>query len=210
MTQPRSVVIVDDHGLFREGLHSILARDGALNVVGQGATSAEATALVARLRPDVLLLDVEIPGAPAETTVRWVKRMHPDTAIVILTMHADRILEGQLRAAGAAHYLQKNVASADLLAVVKTVQAGPAGHPAAVAAPEREAPAPNLSAPILSVRELEVLRMVALAYSNREIGLQLSLAEGTVKRHVSNIFVKLAATSRMGAVRRAVTLGLLG
>jgi len=202
MTQPRSVVIIDDHGLFREGLHSILARDGALSVVGQGATSAEATALVDRLRPDVLLLDVEIPGAPAETTVRWVKRMHPGTAVVILTMHADRILETQLRAAGAAHYLQKTVASAALLAVVRTVQAE---GPAAVAVPEREA-----AAPILSVRELEVLRMVALAYSNREIGQQLSLAEGTVKRHVSNIFVKLAATSRMGAVRRAVTLGLLG
>ncbi|WP_327016396.1 response regulator [Cryobacterium sp. MP_3.1] len=64
MTVPRTVVIIDDHGLFREGLHSILARDGALDVVGEGATSADATALVATLRPDVLLLDVEIPGAP--------------------------------------------------------------------------------------------------------------------------------------------------
>lgn len=200
MTAPRTVVIIDDHGLFREGLHSILARDGALDVVGEGATSADATALVATLRPDVLLLDVEIPGAPAETTVRWVTRMHPGTAIVILTMHADRILEAQLKAAGAARYLQKTVASADLLSVMRTVQAA---RPVADATTES-------SALILTSRELEVLRMVALAYSNREIGLQLSLAEGTVKRHVSNIFTKLDATSRMGAVRHAVTLGLLG
>ncbi|POH64325.1 two-component system response regulator [Cryobacterium zongtaii] len=200
MTAPRTVVIIDDHGLFREGLHSILARDGALNVVGEGATSADATELVATLRPDVLLLDVEIPGAPAETTVRWVTRMHPGTAIVILTMHADRILEAQLKAAGAARYLQKTVASRDLLSVVRTVQAA---RP--VADPTTES-----AALILTSRELEVLRMVALAYSNREVGLQLSLAEGTVKRHVSNIFTKLDATSRMGAVRRAVTLGLLG
>ncbi|POH67878.1 MULTISPECIES: response regulator transcription factor [Cryobacterium] len=200
MTAPRTVVIIDDHGLFREGLHSILARDGALNVVGEGATSADATELVATLRPDVLLLDVEIPGAPAETTVRWVTRMHPGTAIVILTMHADRILEAQLKAAGAARYLQKTVASRDLLSVVRTVQAA---RP--VADPTTES-----AALILTSRELEVLRMVALAYSNREVGLQLSLAEGTVKRHVSNIFTKLDVTSRMGAVRRAVTLGLLG
>jgi DNA-binding NarL/FixJ family response regulator len=199
VTPRRSVVIIDDHGLFREGLHSILARDAALSVVGQGSTSADATALVAELSPDVLLLDVEIPGAPAETTVRWVRRMHPGTATVILTMHTDRILEAQLRAAGAAGYLQKTVASVDLLAVVRSV-----------AATTRESAAPIATAPILTTRELEVLRMIALAYSNREVGLQLSLAEGTVKRHLSNIFTKLDVTSRMGAVRRAVTLGLLG
>jgi len=203
MTTTRSVVIVDDHRLFREGLHGILSRDATLNVVGEGDSSASARSLVADLRPDVLLLDVEMPGLPAESTVRWVRRTHPDTAVVILTMHVDRILEGRLRAAGAAHYLQKTIASADLLAVVRTVRPWelvPVGS-------ESSEPA---ASPLLTARESEVLRLVALAYSNREIGLQLVLAEGTVKRHVSNIFVKLDATSRMGAVRRATALGLFG
>lgn len=198
----RTVVIVDDHGLFREGLQALLSRDVNLAVVGQGATSEDALALVAEHTPDVLLLDVEIPGTPAATTVRTLRRNHPRTAIVILTMHADRILAGQLADAGAQHYLVKTTSSANLLKVVRT----------AIASPEL---AQELSrahchgGQILSHRELEVLRMVSLAYSNKEIGRQLSLVEGTVKRHVSNIFAKLDATCRMDAVRRAANLGLL-
>lgn len=199
----RSVVIVDDHGLFREGLHGILGKDPTLSVVGEGANSEDARTLVADLRPDVLLLDVEMPGHPAESTVRWVTRMYPDTATVILTMHVDRILEGILRAAGAAHYLQKTVASSELLEVVRTVR--PQVSSTSVSAVTEQE-----QGPLLTSRECEVLHLVALAYSNREIGTLLVLAEGTVKRHVSNIFVKLEVTSRMGAVRRATTLGLFG
>lgn len=203
MTCTRSVVIIDDHGLFREGLRSILTRDPALRVIGEGATSNDVRSLVAELHPDVLLLDVDIPGAPAGTTVRWVRRTHPDTAVVILTMHADRVLEAQLRADGATDYLQKTAASIDLLHAVKTAQ------PLTLDALAAEV-SDHESSPLLTARELEVLRLVALAFSNREVGLQLTLTEGTVKRHVSNIFTKLEATSRMGAVRRAATLGLLG
>lgn len=197
----RSVVIVDDHGLFREGLQALVSRDPSLVVVGQGASSDEALSLVARYTPDVLLLDVEIPGDHAATTVRAIRRRHPKIVIVILTMHADRILAAQLIDAGASHYLVKTVSSTELLKVVRTAVVAPGSGRRA-----RPACGPDR---ILSARELEVLRMVSLAYSNNEIARQLSLVEGTVKRHVSNIFEKLNATSRMDAVRRAISLGLL-
>ena len=198
----RAVVIVDDHGLFREGLQALVSRDPRLTVVGQGSSSADALSLAAAHEPDVLLLDVEIPGTPAAVTVRTIRHRHPQTAVVILTMHADRILSGQLLGAGASRYLVKTVSSADLLEAVLTVCPAPG-------ADRDPVPLKSDRGKILTDRELEVLRMVSLAYSNKEIAWRLSIVEGTVKRHISNIFERLDAASRMDAVRRATSLGLL-
>lgn len=198
--ESRTVVLIDDHGMFRQGIRALL--EGRFRIVGEGGSSEEAWALVTEHSPDVLLLDVEIPGAPAEQTISRIRRHHPRTAVVILTMHSDAVLERQLLRAGAAAFVTKTVDSAQLIAVIERA-VPPAEEPIDPGA-DTESPAA-----ILTVREQEVLRMIAQAYSNRDIATSLSIAEGTVKRHTTNMYEKLGATSRIDAVRKAARLGLL-
>jgi DNA-binding NarL/FixJ family response regulator len=196
----RTVVLIDDHSVFRQGIRALI--EGRFHIVGEGGTSEDAWHLVGLHAPEVLLLDVEIPGIPAEQTVSRLRRHHPETAIVILTMHSDAVLERQLLRAGAAEFVTKNVDSEQLIAVISRATA-PLGEPGDIAADD------EIGATILTVREQEVLRMIAQAYSNRDIATMLSIAEGTVKRHTTNMYEKLGATSRIDAVRKAARLGLL-
>lgn len=197
---PRTVVLIDDHGMFRQGIRALI--EGRFLIVGEGGSSEEALTLVAEHSPDVLLLDVEIPGTPAEQTIARIRRHHPQTAVVILTMHSDAVLERQLLRAGAAAFVTKTVGSEQLIAVIARATP-PTGEPAEASVDAEAAGA------ILTVREQEVLRMIAQAYSNRDIAMSLSIAEGTVKRHTTNMYEKLGATSRIDAVRKAARLGLL-
>jgi DNA-binding NarL/FixJ family response regulator len=199
---------VDDHALFREGIASILQRNLHIEVVGQGATSDEALELAQRLEPDVLLLDVEIPGDPARATIGRIGRAAPGTGVVILTMHRDTLLRDELLAAGAVEYVLKTAPSAELVRAVRRAAAIMRGTEAAgESAPGK--PSARARRGILSRREHEVLRLIAQARSNREIARELSIVEGTVKRHTSSIYAKLGARSRMDAVRRADRIGLL-
>jgi DNA-binding NarL/FixJ family response regulator len=205
---PLRLAIVDDHALFREGIAAILQHDLHIEVVGQGASSDDAFELAQRLQPDVLLLDVEIPGDPARATIGRIRRAAPNTGVVVLTMHRDAILRDELLAAGAVEYVLKTAPSLELVravrraaAIVRGTEAAGDGSPSQRLQPGRRG--------ILSRREREVLRHIAHARSNREIAREMSIAEGTVKRHTSNIYAKLGAKSRMDAVRRADRIGLL-
>lgn len=196
----RTVLLADDHLLFRQGVRSLIEDD--FEVLGEAANGDEAVALAQALTPDVLLLDVEMPGPTAEQTINRVRRVSPDTAIVILTMHTDAVLERQLLRAGASHFVSKTIDRASLQKVVREAVAGTPNAQLAQSARSAR------SEDILTARELEVLRMVAQAYTNRDISRRLSIAEGTVKRHTTNIYVKLGATSRIDAVRKAARLDL--
>lgn len=191
-------MLADDHALFRKGVRALIEQ--SFDVVGEAADGQEAVALVERARPDVLLLDVEMPGGSAERTIITVRRRSPSTAVVILTMHTDAVLQRQLLRAGASAFASKNIderSLIDLLASAKPIQeAAPADVPAA-------------SDRVLTDRELEVIRMIAQAYTNREISARLNITEGTVKRHTTNIYAKLGATSRIDAVRKVIRLDLL-
>lgn len=198
--ESRTVVLIDDHGMFRQGIRALI--EGRFRIVGEGGSSDDAWTLVSDHAPDVLLLDVEIPGSPAEQTVSRLRRHHPATAIVILTMHSDAVLERQLLRAGAAEFVTKTVDSEQLIAVIARATP-PADEPADTGAET------DVTGTILTIREQEVLRMIAQAYSNRDIATSLSIAEGTVKRHTTNMYEKLGATSRIDAVRKAARLGLL-
>ena len=198
--ETRTVVLIDDHGMFRQGIRALI--EDRFRIVGEGGSSEEAWTLVSEHSPDVLLLDVEIPGVPAEQTIARIRRHHPETAVVILTMHSDAVLERQLLRAGAAAFVTKTVGSEQLIAVIARATP-PVGETAEAGADAEAAGA------ILTVREQEVLRMIAQAYSNRDIAMSLSIAEGTVKRHTTNMYEKLGATSRIDAVRKAARLGLL-
>lgn len=197
----RTIVLADDHALFRKGVRALLERD--FDVVGEANDGDAAVRLAVDTAPDVLLLDVEMPGPSAEQTINTVRRRSPRTAVVILTMHTDAVLQRQLIRAGASAFADKSIsehALRHLIATAEPPQSAPPDEPLQRGHPDR----------ILTDRELEVMRMIAQAYTNREISTRLNITEGTVKRHTTNIYAKLGATSRIDAVRKVVRLGLLG
>lgn len=208
-TEAISIVLVDDHTLFREGLAELLASDAAFHVVAQGSDSADALALVTEHRPDVVLVDVEMPGPGARATVSKLHQEHPDTRVIVLTMHDEPELVRELVDQGAAAYLVKTIAREELIAAVRSVVASQGNVLLSVSRrtiDQLDKPSPN---GVLSARELEVLQLTALAMSNAQIGKQLLIAEGTVKRHLTKIYAKLGAVSRVDAIRKATAARLL-
>ena len=202
MTKDRiPVAIVDDHSLFRTGLRLLLEQDPRVWVSGEGASGKEAIELATSLAPQVMLLDVEMDRTSADSTIRTIARNAPDVRVIVLTMHRDSVLRRQLLQAGAVDYLTKDVPGNEL--VDHIAQAARNAQPRAVAR-YLEPRAPD----VLSQRELQVLRMIGQARSNKDIAALLSIAEGTVKRHTTNIYTKLGARSRIDAVRKASRLGL--
>ena len=198
---PVRIVVADDHDLFREGMRAMLSIGTGIVVVGEASDGDGALATTVDLRPDVLLLDVEMPGVPVLSTIARVRAESPGTRIVIVTMHRDRVLAGHLLAAGASGFVSKSATSAELVAAVRSATGGVTAPSGAVpAAPARS---------VLSHREREVLKLIGDGLSNQMIGQRLSISIGTVKRHNTHIFAKLGASSRTDAVRRAWTLGEL-
>jgi DNA-binding NarL/FixJ family response regulator len=195
------VGIADDHDLFREGIAALLGRDPRLLLAGQASDAPGAVRLVDELEPDVLLLDVSMPGDPPRTTIARIRRTHPAVRIVVLTMHQDSRLRTELVRAGASAYVTKTEPSGSLIAAIL--------HAAATDPPQSGSVHDPREDEVLSAREYQVLRLIAQAYSNREIAGELHIAEGTVKRHANNINAKLGSTSRIDAVRKATTLGIL-
>lgn len=191
-----TVVIADDHELFREGLRAMLTAADGVQVVGEAATHDQAYEQAVATRPDVLLLDVEMPGIPVLSTIGRVRAEAPETRILVVTMHRDRVLANHLRAAGASGFISKSAPASELVDAIHSTRD-------VLDAARR----PELVASILSLREKEVMRLIAQGLSNEEIGRSLSISVGTVKRHNTNIFTKLGATSRTDAVRKASRLG---
>lgn len=191
-----TVVIADDHELFRKGLRAMLAAADGVRVVGEAATHDEAYEQAIATRPDVLLLDVEMPGIPVLSTISRVRAEAPDTRILIVTMHRDRVLASHLRAAGAAGFVSKSAPASELVnAIHSSIDVIDA------------VPGPGFVASVLSLREREVMKLIAQGLSNEEIGRSLSISVGTVKRHNTHIFTKLGASSRTDAVRKASRIG---
>lgn len=196
-------MIVDDHALFRAGLALVLEQDQRISVVGQGRTGKEAVDLAHELAPEVLLLDVEMgDGNSADKVIRQIGRSAPTVRVVVLTMHQDTVLRNVLIQAGAVGFVTKNVLGSELVTFIESIR-----HRKRISAVG--VPPMTKQKDLLSDRELQVLLLIGQAQSNRGISEQLSIAEGTVKRHTTNIYSKLEATSRIDAVRKASRLGLL-
>lgn len=208
-TRAISVVLVDDHTLFREGLAELLASDTALHVVAQGSDGADALILVGQHRPDVVLVDVEMPGPGARETVSRLRQEHPYTQIIMLTMHDKPALVRDLLERGAAAYLVKTIARQELIAAVRAVVTSPGNILLSVSRSTINLLDKQPPSMVLSARELEVLHLTAQALSNAQIGKQLAITEGTVKRHLTNIYAKLGAVSRVDAIRKATVARLI-
>jgi DNA-binding NarL/FixJ family response regulator len=202
------VVLVDDHALFREGIAEILAAEDDISVVGEAANGAEAVMLAGREKPDVFLLDVEMPGMGVEYTIREVLRASPSSRVLVLTVYDEPRLVRELLTLGASGYLVKNAKRDELLTAIRTLYRDADRVVLSVSrstADRLEGAAKGA----LSSRELEVLLLVAKALSNHQIASCLHISEGTVKRHLTNIFAKLGVSSRTDAAKKGLESGLM-
>lgn len=200
-TGPIRAVLIDDHRVFLDAFGGLLENDGRIEVVASAATSSDGVEAVESHRPALVILDVDIDGTPVEQTLRKIQRVSPESAVVIVTMHNHAPLRDVLLASGARAFLSKSTSGAVLIdALVQAVAATPTAQTKRPARLERES---------LTEREREVLHLISLAQSNKQIASELGISEGTVKRHAYSLFHKLGATSRVDAVRRASNAGLL-
>jgi DNA-binding NarL/FixJ family response regulator len=205
--EPITIVLVDDHVLIRDGLREILATQPDLRVVGEAGNSTSAIEVVTATQPRVVLLDVEIPGSDVTDTVKAMRQSAPNTEVVILSMYDGPHLLQRLLALGIRGYLLKSVSRTELVAAIRNACADD-GHVTLAVSRRSLAQEPGPSAS-LSRRELDVLSLAARAMSNAQIAARLYLTEATVKRHLSNIFAKLGAVSRIDAVNKAVSASLI-
>ena len=211
---PISIIVVDDQTLIREGLAALLDMTPGLTVVGKAGDGRQALALVAELMPDVVLMDVRMPGMNGVAATREIHARYPRTRVIVLTTfdHDEYVFES-LRA-GAAGYLLKNADPDHLAEAIRAVHAGRSVlDPAVTDKVIRRAARPGQEEPALTERltprEREVLLLMADGETNAGIAARLSLAEGTVRNHVSHILGKLGARDRTHAVRLAVEWGLI-
>ena len=211
MSAPTHVLLVDDHAIVREGLRALLEQIESLRIVGEAADSTEALELTRRLRPDVVLMDLKMPGLPAADAIRTIRAQYPATQVLVLTSYAeDRQVEEVLRA-GALGYVLKNIAAADLVRAIATVAGGEVWLQAEAQSSlvhRMRRPADLSPLALLTDRERSVLRLLAKGMSNRDIGRALHLTEGTVKGYVSNLLAKLKLEDRTQAALLAVRLGV--
>lgn len=206
---PIRILIVDDHGIIRQGLRLYLEFDPELLVVGEATNGIEALQLVETLRPDVVLMDILMPLMDGLEATLAIRQDFPDTEVIILTSVVDENIISQCIRAGASGYLLKDTRSEELCRAVHAAADGQvqlSKHIALKLVADKE----DLDvAPSLTTREEDVLKLVAQGCSNKQICLSLNITEKTVKAHVGNIFRKIGVNSRTQATLYALRAGLV-
>ncbi len=208
------ILIADDHAIFRRGLRAMIDSTPEFEVVGEATTGEEAVFWAAELRPDVVLMDIQMPGLNGIEATRRIVEGNPSAGIVVLTMFEDDDSVFAAMRAGARGYVLKNDDGDEVLKVVSAVANGEAHFGPQIAkrlmgffsAPRPSAPAEAF--PDLTTRECEVLDLIARGHSNSEISRRLFLNPKTVRNHISNIFAKLRVADRAQAIVRAREAGL--
>ncbi|HSL28846.1 MAG TPA: response regulator transcription factor [Anaerolineales bacterium] len=210
---PIRVLITDDHLIVREGLRLILETTDGIEIVGEASDGAECLRVVPELKPDVILMDLQMPRMDGITAITHLRRDHPEIAIVILTTFNEDDLMIRGLQAGARGYLLKDTSRENLL---DTIQAAARGETllkpeilARVLSARPQAPSPTTDSS-LTERELEVLQAAARGERNKEIAYKLGITERTVKAHLASIYQKFSVDSRAAAVAVAAQKGLLG
>jgi len=211
------ILLADDHDLFREGLASLINAQTDLEVVGQAVDGLEAYAQARQLRPDLIVMDIQMPVCNGLEATRLIRQDWPEARILMLTVHDEEAKLFEAIKSGASGYLLKNTSSADFLADVRNVLAGDAPLPPRLATRLLEefarlmsqpaSGAASLPPPELTSREREILQYIANGAADKEIAVRLSLSLHTVKTHVRNILAKLHAVNRRQAADVALREG---
>ncbi len=206
------ILIADDHALFRDGLRALLVSTADLQVVGEAANGEDATIQAAALLPDVVLMDIQMPGLNGIEATRRVHNISPHIGIIMLTMFEDDDSVFAAMRAGARGYILKGADQAEVLRAIRAVASGEALFGPAIAkrmmnyfsaAPPEQNPFPELTD-----REREILNLIAQGLNNTEIAERLVLAPKTIRNHISNIFNKLQVADRAQAIVRAREAGM--
>ena len=208
------ILIADDHGVLRAGLRALLNAEQDMEVVGEAVDGDEALRLAGALHPDVVLMDINMPGCDGINATRQLLALRSDIRVLILTFHEDNSLLQEAIQAGAAGYILKRAVQSELVDAIKAVARGDMYiHPAmtrALLVNSTLLPDPNpVAIDMLTPREIEVLRLLAQGYTNRQIAEQLTLSVRTVESHRANLLDKLNLHSRLELVRYAAQHNLL-
>jgi len=212
--EPTRVVVADDHALFRYGLKAMLANAEDFEVVSEAATGEEVVEKVAQTRPDIVLMDIQMPGISGIEATRRVLEKDSSIGVVVVTMFEDDDSVFSAMRAGARGYVLKGADAQEVLKVLGAVAEGEAHFGPEIAkrlmgffsAPKPAAPSEAF--PELTAREAEVLDLIAQGWNNTEIARRLYLSQKTIRNHVSNIFLKLQVADRAQAIVRAREAGL--
>jgi DNA-binding NarL/FixJ family response regulator len=208
------ILIADDHGVVREGLRAVLGSESDMEVVGEAATGKEVIERAAELRPDVILMDIQMPELNGIEATRRILEANPDVGVVVLTMFEDDDSVFSVMRAGARGYVLKGAPPSEILKVVRAVAAGEAHFGPEIARRlmsffSEPSPASTQDIfPELSAREVEILDLIAQGHTNAKIAARLYLSPKTVGNHISHIFTKLQVADRAHAIIRAREAGL--
>jgi DNA-binding NarL/FixJ family response regulator len=206
LSGPITVLAADDHPLVREGIGAVLANERDITLVAEAANGREAIECFRTHHPEVTLMDLQMPQMSGLDAMIKIREEFPAARIIVLTTYQGDIQALRAIRAGAAGYLLKSMVRKELADTIRSVYAGKRHIPAEIAAEL----AAHVADDALSPREIEVLRLVAMGNSNKQIAGQLMIVEETVKAHISNILSKLGANDRTHAVTIATTRGFLG
>lgn len=204
------VLLADDHHIVRAGIRQLLESAKDLEVVAEGADGEEAETLIEKHKPDVAVLDIQMPKASGIEVTRWVRGRFPEVGVLILTAYNDDPYVMAVLQAGANGYVLKTAKADELIQAVRDVHEGKSALDPTITRKLMsnlfKTPQQMTGDP-LTDRELDVLRLAAKGYTNKAIGVQLGISDRTVQGHLAHIFDKMQATSRTEAVMRAVSLG---
>jgi DNA-binding NarL/FixJ family response regulator len=206
------ILLADDHAIVREGLKSLINSQPGMEVIGEAADGTTAVSLAAELDPDVVVMDVSMPGLTGAQATAQLRGVRPDRKVLILTVHEDRGYLRLLLEAGVAGYVLKRVAAAELIQAIQAVADGGTYLDPSLAGSVVDTyvrPATELPTAELSERETEVVRLIALGYSNKEIAGQLRVSVKTVETYKTRSMEKLHIRSRVDIVRYAARRGWL-
>ena len=205
------VLLADDHHIVRAGIRQLLESAGDLQVIAEAGDGEEAQLLIEKHKPDVAVLDIQMPKASGIEVTRWVRANLPAVGVLILTAYNDDPYVMAVLQAGANGYVLKTARADELIQSVRDVNEGKSALDPAVTLKLMsnlfKRPDSKIAAEPLTDRELDVLRLAAKGYTNKSIGVQLGISDRTVQGHLAHIFGKMHATSRTEAVMRAVSLG---
>lgn len=205
------ILLADDHRIVRAGVRQLLESASDLQVIAEAGDGEEAQAFIQKYKPDVAVLDIQMPKASGIEVTRWVRAHLPDVGVLILTAYDDDPYVMAVLQSGANGYVLKTAKTEELIQAVRDVHNGKSVLDTSVTQKLMsnlfKRPEKTTAVEPLTDRELDVLRLAAKGYTNKSIGVQLNISDRTVQGHLAHIFGKLQATSRTEAVMRGVSLG---